>query len=133
MHSTESLSPVETALNRREHELLRRGVESFNRGEFFRGHEEFEDIWKDQKGERRRLLQGLIQLCGALLHEQRDNRASALSLLKKAEKNISENLGTPLGLEIILLLHQIKALQQELALPSILGPPFYKINSIKIV
>lgn len=61
----------------------KRGVELFNRGEFFKCHDAFEEVWKNTKGEERHYYQGLIQIAVALykIEEQRSWKG-AVSLFK---------------------------------------------------
>ena len=41
---------------------LRKGIEEFNRGDYFECHETLEDVWMLEAGENKRFYQGLIQL-----------------------------------------------------------------------
>lgn len=59
------------------------GVELFNAGKYFEAHEAFEDVWRQSRGGRRLLLQGLVQICAGLLKERRRQSAPARSLLEK--------------------------------------------------
>src|SRR5687768_3142923 len=48
-------------------EKLAAGVDCFNRGQFFEAHEEWEEIWLDDTGERKRFLHGLIQIAAGFV------------------------------------------------------------------
>jgi predicted metal-dependent hydrolase len=68
------LHPDLTPAERRD--LLRRGVDQFNRGEFYEAHESWEEVWRSTRPEPRSLFQGLIQVAAALhmirdLHRER--------------------------------------------------------------
>jgi predicted metal-dependent hydrolase len=65
-----------------------RGVALFNDGEYFACHEVWEELWKRSTGEDRVTLQGLIQAAAALLHAQRGNRRGAMSVYRKAKRNL---------------------------------------------
>ncbi|MEO8431753.1 MAG: DUF309 domain-containing protein [Acidobacteriota bacterium] len=45
---------------------VERGRALFNAGRYFDAHEVWEEVWLSETGERRRLLQGLIQIAAAL-------------------------------------------------------------------
>ena len=67
----------------------RRGLELFDRGEFFDAHEVLEDVWRAAPAEEKKFLQGLIQAAVGLHHHSRGNLAGARSLLARAERNLS--------------------------------------------
>ncbi len=58
--------------------LYLRGIEHFNRGEYFDSHEVWEQIWIDQSGEDRRFYQ--IQAAVALYHLENGNPVGARKL-----------------------------------------------------
>ena len=68
---------------------FRRGIEVFNRGEFFDAHEVLEDVWRAAPDEEKKFLQGLIQVAVGLHHHSTGNKVGARSLLARAEKNLS--------------------------------------------
>ena len=71
-------------------ELLMRGIELFNRADYFDAHEVLEDVWRDSaSGDARRHLQGLVQLAVAFHHESRDNCVGARSVLDRALRNLA--------------------------------------------
>jgi predicted metal-dependent hydrolase len=73
-----------------------RGIELFNRAEFFDAHEVLEDVWREAPEPQRKFLQGLIQIAVALHHHSKGNMVGARSLLKRAAGNLSgyqENFG----------------------------------------
>ncbi|MDQ2978775.1 MAG: DUF309 domain-containing protein [Acidobacteriota bacterium] len=61
---------------------LSRGRALFNRGAYFEAHEVWEAAWLDERGNTRRLLQGLIQIAAAFYKFSRgDAPGGALKLL----------------------------------------------------
>ena len=64
--------------------LFEEGIERFNRGEFWLAHESWEQIWLAAEGERRRFLQGLIQIAAVYYHLERGNQRGASRLLAAA-------------------------------------------------
>ena len=59
------------------------GSRLFNRCEFYRGHDEWEEVWRRARGPRRRLLHGLIQVAVGYEHQKRGNRRGMRSLLRQ--------------------------------------------------
>jgi uncharacterized protein len=66
----------------------RRGVELFNRGEFFEAHEVLEDVWRAAPVGEKLFLQGLIQLAVGLHHYSTGNLVGASSLLARGNRNL---------------------------------------------
>lgn len=64
-------------------EKFRRGIEHFNRGEFFTCHEVLEEIWLAETPAEKPFYQGLIQAAAAFHHLHRGNRRGAASLLAR--------------------------------------------------
>lgn len=56
---------------------FQRGIERFNRGEFFEAHEAWEEWWHDTQGNDRDFIQGLIQVTSALHHMRSGNMRGA--------------------------------------------------------
>jgi predicted metal-dependent hydrolase len=67
-----------------------RGIEQFNRRQFFESHESWEEVWLRAPEPDKTFLQGIIQVAAALHHNARGNCAGAESLmhagLNKLEK-----------------------------------------------
>ena len=59
---------------------FRRGVDQFNRGEYWHAHESWEGEWLATTGDRAQLLQGLIQLAAACYHVQKGRPRNAEKL-----------------------------------------------------
>jgi hypothetical protein len=94
---------------------FRRGVELFNRAEFFDAHEVLEDVWRAAPAAERKFLQGLIQIAVALHHHTRGNPVGARSLLKRAAKNLAACPETYAGLELPDLLDSLAEWERALA------------------
>ncbi len=72
---------------------LKEGIALFNRGEYFRAHEEFEAIWLATEGPVRSLYRGLVQACAGLLKIERGEKMGALRLLRRGLANLEEARG----------------------------------------
>jgi predicted metal-dependent hydrolase len=73
-----------------EHQRARfqEGIELFNRGRFFECHEAWEEVWLGFSGDRKKFLQGLIQLTVAFHHLRNGNRVGAGRLLAAAVEKL---------------------------------------------
>ena len=54
-----------------------KGIEHFNKREFFDAHEIWEDLWNEEHGEPNKFVQGLIQFATALHHFEASNLKGA--------------------------------------------------------
>jgi uncharacterized protein len=100
------LHPTFTAEERRR--LLQAGIEHFNRAEFYDAHEVWEDVWRSNLPEPRKLLQGLIQVAAGLhqifdLHRQTGPR----NTLAKARVHLEPYAPAALGLDVAGLLESV--------------------------
>ena len=68
---------------------FQRGIELFNRGEFFQSHEVLEDVWTLERGPRRLFLQSIIHVAVGLHHHHNGNPAGAEKQLRKALKKLA--------------------------------------------
>jgi len=62
------------------------GLRLFNAGEYFEAHEELETAWREEKGEIRRLYQGILQAAVMYLHMQRLNYEGAVKMYGRCMK-----------------------------------------------
>src|SRR5438128_8023061 len=65
-------------------DLMRRGREAFNRGEFYEAHELWEEVWDELDDPARRWVQGLIQVATGLHKLGRNRPDVCATLLAKA-------------------------------------------------
>jgi predicted metal-dependent hydrolase len=65
------------------------GSRLFNRREFYRGHDEWEEVWRRAKGPRRELLHGLIQVAVGYEHQKRANPRGMRSLLRQGAAKLA--------------------------------------------
>jgi uncharacterized protein len=59
-------------------------VSLFNTERFWEAHEVLESLWRAAQGDEKRLLQGLILVCAAFVHEQKDEERVALGVAKRS-------------------------------------------------
>lgn len=70
--------------------LLIKGIEQFNRQEFFECHETLETLWQTQVGEPRLITQAIIQYAVGFYHWQRANYQGAERLFRRSLKKIDQ-------------------------------------------
>ncbi|HVC33580.1 MAG TPA: DUF309 domain-containing protein [Chloroflexota bacterium] len=67
-------------------DLLRRGVEQFNRGEYFEQHETLETLWRAERDDVRYLYQGILLVGVGMYHLQ--NRGNYHGAVAKLETGV---------------------------------------------
>jgi hypothetical protein len=65
-----------------------RGIELFNRREFFACHEVLEEIWLEESEEEKPFYQGLIQVAAGFHHYLNGNLTGTLSLLRQGVEKL---------------------------------------------
>src|ERR1043166_233234 len=65
-------------------EQFQHGVKLFNAKEFFDCHDAFEELWQEDRSERRLFLQGLIQAAVGCHHLSNGNTTGAISQYNKS-------------------------------------------------
>jgi predicted metal-dependent hydrolase len=85
------------------------GIRLFNEEAFFDAHEHLEGIWREEKGESRAFLQGLIQVCAGFHHLQNGNPAGAAALLRRGADKMRGYPAPYMGIDLATLLAQVDA------------------------
>jgi hypothetical protein len=86
------------------HDHLAKGVELFNRQEFYEAHEAWEAGWIDELAEERLLLQGLIQIAAGFYKLQVGSPGGTVKLLDEGMKKCRRFLEAPQGVNLAALL-----------------------------
>jgi uncharacterized protein len=71
-----------------EKELFAEARELFNSERYWECHEVLEGIWRQKHGDEKRYLQGIILVCAAYVHHQKGEQPVALSVLRRASKQL---------------------------------------------
>lgn len=79
----------EPALYKAKEEIPEAAAAYFNSERYWECHEALEPAWRTAEGEEKRLVQGLILVCAALVHEQRGEREVALDIYGRALPQIA--------------------------------------------
>jgi len=91
-----------------------RGIEEFNRGEFFECHEHLEDAWRAETGRIRYLYQGILQVGVGFYHQQNGNWKGATSLLRSGIDRLGEFEPEASGVDVASLVRQSEHCLAEL-------------------
>ena len=74
-------------------ELFQRGLDEYDKGDYFEAHEAWEDLWSDYNFPDRKFVQGLIQLSVSFVHLGNGNLTGAKNLLKKCQQKFDDYNG----------------------------------------
>ncbi|MGF1471322.1 MAG: DUF309 domain-containing protein [Rubrobacteraceae bacterium] len=95
-------------------ELVQRGIEEFNRGEFFECHEYLEEAWMQESRRVRFLYQGILQVGVGFYHQQNGNWRGATGLLRKGSVRLKEFEPETLGIDVVKLVRKCEGCLKEL-------------------
>ena len=82
------------------------GIELFNSGEWYEAHEALEHEWHAERGEDRRLYQGILQIGVGLHHARSDNHRGAVLLLTDGIEKVSRFTPSHRGLDTARLVRE---------------------------
>jgi predicted metal-dependent hydrolase len=94
--------------------LVLRGIEEFNRGEFFECHESLEEAWMQESSRVRYLYQGILQVGVGFYHLQNGNWRGATGLLRSGTVRLKEFEPETLGVDIAKLVRESERCLQGL-------------------
>lgn len=100
------------------HEFAR-GIELFNRGEYFACHEALEEVWRRAPRRERFFLQSLIHIAVGFYHCERGNPRGAEGQLRKGLRKLAAYLPAYQGLDTLALHREVWPLCQAVRA----GPP----------
>jgi hypothetical protein len=80
--------------------VIEEAVGYFNQERFWECHETLESVWRPAAGDEKRLVQGIILVCAALVHAQRGEKEVALGIYKRALPQIEWNARTYHGIDL---------------------------------
>jgi predicted metal-dependent hydrolase len=106
-------------------ECLAEGVTLFNAGQWYEAHEVWEVAWRQESGERRWLLQGLILVAAGCLQREAGRAEGARTLFTRALGRLEPLPSIYEGVDVGALLPQVRQWREggELAQPVVAWSP----------
>ena len=95
-------------------ELVLKGIEEFNKGEFYECHEYLEEAWMQEPRRVRFLYQGLLQVGVGFYLQQNGNWRGATGLLRNGAARLREFEPETLGIDVARLVRECERCLQEL-------------------
>jgi predicted metal-dependent hydrolase len=95
-------------------DLARRGIEEFNRGEFYECHEYLEEAWMQEHRRVRFLYQGILQVGVGFYHLGNGNWRGATGLLRNGVQRLEEFVPETLGIDVAKLVRESRGCLAEL-------------------
>ena len=81
-------------------EAIERSVELFNDEKYWGAHEALESVWKDSSGDEKSILNGIILVAAAFVHDEKNEPEICLSILQRARKKLVGTGGRYHGIDI---------------------------------
>ncbi len=94
--------------------LLLKGMEEFNKGEFYECHEYLEEAWMQEPGRVRFLYQGILQVGVGFYHLKNGNWRGATGLLRNGTARLKEFEPETLGIDVARLVRECERCLREL-------------------
>jgi len=82
------------------HEAIRKARDLFNDEKYWQTHEVLESVWKGAHAEEKDLLNGIILIAAAFVHEEKDESSICISILNRARKKLSQSKGLYFGMDL---------------------------------
>jgi predicted metal-dependent hydrolase len=95
-------------------DLALRGIEEFNRGEFYECHEYLEEAWMQEPRRVRFLYQGILQVGVGFYHLQNGNWRGATGLLRNGTQRLKEFEPDILGVDVARFVRESERCLEEL-------------------
>jgi hypothetical protein len=78
---------------------IRRAVQLFNDEKYWEAHETLEYVWKDATGIEKEILNGIILIAAAFVHDEKDEQNVCISILQRARKKLDRASGIYHGID----------------------------------
>src|SRR5215216_3990797 len=95
-------------------ELVLKGIEEFNKGEFYECHEYLEEAWMQEPGRIRFLYQGILQVGVGFYHLKNGNWRGATGLLRNGTVRLKEFEPETLRIDVARLVRECERCLREL-------------------
>ena len=96
------LSEYEPIVEKRmeKHEAIMKARDLFNDEKYWGAHEVLESVWKDAHHEEKDLLNGIILIAAAFVHDEKDETSICIAILSRAMKKLSKAEGLYFGMNL---------------------------------
>ena len=81
-------------------EAIKRAKNLFNNEKYWGAHEALESVWKNSYGNEKALLNGLILIAAAFVHDEKDESEICISILKRAMGKLEKIEGYYYGIKL---------------------------------
>jgi uncharacterized protein len=81
-------------------QAIKHAVQLFNDEKYWGAHEALESVWKDTSGNEKSILNGLILVAAAFVHDEKDESGICLSILERAMKKLDGAGGIYHGIDV---------------------------------
>jgi uncharacterized protein len=95
-------------------ELVLKGIEEFNKGEFYECHEYLEEAWMQEPRRVRFLYQGILQVGVGFYHQQNGNWRGATGLIRNGTLRLKEFEPVTLYIDVARLVRESERCLEEL-------------------
>jgi uncharacterized protein len=79
---------------------INRAMQLFNDEKYWEAHEALESVWKNASGIEKDILNGIILVAAAFVHDEKDEPDVCLSILQRARKKLGGASGTYYGMDV---------------------------------
>jgi predicted metal-dependent hydrolase len=93
--------------------LVMKGIEEFNRGEFFEQHESLEAAWRAEPRPVRELYQGILQVGVACYQIERGNLPGALKMFERGLRRLRQFAPKCLDIDVSRLIADAERVRDE--------------------
>jgi uncharacterized protein len=112
IHALSSIAPLSEYEHVVEKELptdkaIEYAISFFNAQKYWSAHELLESVWKNSQGNEKEILNGIILVAAAFVHEEKDEADICISILKRAMKKLEKGGGNYYGIDIDKLKNEI--------------------------
>ena len=91
-------------------EAIKRAMQLFNDEKYWQAHEVLEYVWKNESGIEKDILNGIILVAAAFVHDEKDESDVCISILQRARKKFGRASGTYYGIDLNRITDRISAI-----------------------
>ena len=95
-------------------DLVLKGIEEFNKGEFYECHEYLEEAWMQEPRRVRFLYQGILQVGVGFYHQRNGNWRGATGLIRNGMVRLKEFEPVTLGIDVARLVRESERCLEDL-------------------